>query len=294
MSNSYSITVNSKRKNINEVFTFSTTYAISHINNIVWSLGDGTTATTPTIKHSYSTAGKKKICCIINKRYKLNIKVTVIDNSPPPPPPEEVEDGINLRVINQSNSVNPLDILIFQKNSAGVFDETAIAWKVIQNLSQNDSDDVLYAYNLTLSAQDTYGNFSPSFVAQIGQNYTATNTISGFALISTGDASSPNEIQVTNDLESTINALLFRTGLLTAKLAILSNQSSSFQFRPTIWIGIVSGVTQGDTIDSTIISSINTEISLLGIKSADIIVTGGGAGPSATPFSFSLSNIVFA
>ena len=31
-------------------------------------------------------------------------------------------------------------------------------------------------------------------------------------------------------------------------------------------------------------SSINTEISLLGIAGADIVMTGGGSGPDAKPF----------
>jgi hypothetical protein len=43
---------------------------------------------------------------------------------------------------------------------------------------------------------------------------------------------------------------------------------------------------------SAVVSNINTELSLLGIKSADIVMTGGGPGASATPFAFSLENVV--
>jgi hypothetical protein len=64
--------------------------------------------------------------------------------------------------------------------------------------------------------------------------------------------------------------------------------------KPTIWIGVVSQVEEGDVMNSAIISDINTELSLLGIASADIVMSGGGAGPSATPFMFTLENIVMA
>ncbi len=46
-------------------------------------------------------------------------------------------------------------------------------------------------------------------------------------------------------------------------------------------------------MNSAIVSEINTELSLLGIASADIIMTGGGAaGQGAQPFVFNLENIV--
>ena len=47
-------------------------------------------------------------------------------------------------------------------------------------------------------------------------------------------------------------------------------------------------------MNSAIISNINTEISLLGIVSADIVMTGGGSGPNATAFVFTLENVVMA
>ena len=44
-------------------------------------------------------------------------------------------------------------------------------------------------------------------------------------------------------------------------------------------------------MNSAIISNINTELSLLGIASADIVMTGGGPGPNSTPFQFTLENV---
>jgi len=47
-------------------------------------------------------------------------------------------------------------------------------------------------------------------------------------------------------------------------------------------------------MNSAVVSSINTELSLIGIASADIVMTGGGAGPAATPFEFAFENVVYA
>jgi hypothetical protein len=69
---------------------------------------------------------------------------------------------------------------------------------------------------------------------------------------------------------------------------------AAFQFQPTIWIGAVSQVTQGQVMNSAIVDQVNTELSLLGLASADIVMTGGGPGKSSQPFSFSLQNVVWA
>jgi hypothetical protein len=45
-------------------------------------------------------------------------------------------------------------------------------------------------------------------------------------------------------------------------------------------------------MNSAVISDINTELSLLGVASADIVMTGGGAGTSAAPYQFRLANVV--
>jgi hypothetical protein len=45
-------------------------------------------------------------------------------------------------------------------------------------------------------------------------------------------------------------------------------------------------------MNSAIMSCVNTELSLLGIASADIVLTGGGPGRDSSPFQFSLENVV--
>lgn len=117
---------------------------------------------------------------------------------------------VKLNFINRSNDQNNSSVVIFQKNTAGDFDEIAVAWKIMENCAQ-------------------------------GWEHTF-----------------------------------------------------DFELNPTIWIGVASQTQADDIINSAILSDKNTEISLLGIKSADIVMRGGGPGETATPFVFVLENVVYA
>eukprot|EP01034_Spumella_vulgaris_P010719 gene10719-13603_t len=50
----------------------------------------------------------------------------------------------------------------------------------------------------------------------------------------------------------------------------------ALNFKPSIWIGVVSQIHEGEVLDSAILSTINTELSLLGITKANLTMTGGG------------------
>lgn len=121
-------------------------------------------------------------------------------------------------------------------------------------------------------------------------------TASGDALRYQGQASNQNELEVLNGLSTgAISASVYRDGkLLATKTGIAPNQKAVFQFKPTIWIGVSSQVVQGQVMNSAILSNINTELSLLGLASADIVMTGGGPGAQSQPFVFTLQNIVMA
>lgn len=203
---------------------------------------------------------------------------------------------IKLNFINQSNDQNNSQIVIFSRNAATDFDELAVAWTVIRNCGQGDNHPFAYPSTMTVGASDSWGNDTPQLQAQNGQLFHMTLTSSGDTLSYAGPASSEQEVQVRNDLEKgAINADIYKDGRLFArKTAIAPGQMAVFQFKPTIWIGVVSQIEQGEVMNSAIMSSVDTEISLLGIAGADIIMTGGGPGPNATAFQFTLANVVMA
>lgn len=203
---------------------------------------------------------------------------------------------IQLNLINSSNNVNNDEVIIFQKNVATSFDELAVAWRVIKNLGHQDNHPFTYSYDMAVSAKDSWGNYTPQLPASPGDSFQMTLASSGDVLTANGASSSVTEVQVENNLaRGSINANVYRDGkLLSTKTSIPPAQKAVFEFKPTIWIGVASQIEEGTVLNSAVLSKVNTEISLLGIASADIIWTGGGSGPNSTPYSFSLQNVVMA
>ncbi len=202
---------------------------------------------------------------------------------------------IKLNFINQSNDANNSSVVIFQQNVADDFNSLPIAWTVIENCGQGDNHPFSFSREISVSASDSYGNFTPRIAAQDGDAFDIIKSTSGDILQrSVTPAVSPTEVEIRNNLSmGAIDANCYRDGKLFAtKHNLAPGQKAVFQFKPTIWIGAVSEIQEGEVMNSAIVSQINTEISLLGIAGADIVMTGGGSGPSARPFSFTLQNVV--
>ena len=203
---------------------------------------------------------------------------------------------IKLNFINNSNDTNNSSVVIFQKNVATNFDETAVAWKVIENCGVGDTHPFTYPLSSHVSASDSWGNYTPKLAAQNGNLFHVALSSSGTQLSLAGDASNQAQIHVANELpKGAVNASIYKDGtLLATHTSVAPGQKAAFEFKPTIWIGVASQVVQGQVMNSAIISNVNTELSLLGIAGADIIMTGGGPGANSTPFVFHLENIAFA
>lgn len=202
---------------------------------------------------------------------------------------------IQLRLINESNDRNNSDIVIFQKNVSTSFDELAVAWKVVKNLGTGNYHPFTYTFNMEVSGSDSYGNFTPHLPASPGTLFSMRKDQSGDVLGIAGRGTSPEEVQVLNALDTgAISVSIFRDDkLLAIKTGIAPQQKAVFKFKPTVFIGVVSQVEEGQILDSAIISSVNTELALLGVSSADIVMSGGGPGANSTPFRFTMRNVQF-
>lgn len=203
---------------------------------------------------------------------------------------------IKLNFINQSNDQNNSEIVIFQHNVATDFDEIAVAWKVIKNCGIGDNHPFVYPMLTQINASDSYGNMTSLMNATVGDEYHMVLAASGDELRYKGPGVNSKEITIANDLEKgTIDANCYKDGkLLATKTGILPGQKAAFQFTPNLYIGVASQIEEGQVMNSAILSDINTELNLLGIASADIVMTGGGTGPTASPFQFELENVVMA
>ena len=204
---------------------------------------------------------------------------------------------IQLNLINRSNDAGHSQIVIFQKNAAAGADEFPVAWQVIRDLGRGDHYPFVYPLSTTLSAADNWGNEMPQIEADNGLLYSMARAPSGGDTLSLqGKGSSPQEIQCRNDLvQGAMSASLFKSGkLVMMKTSIAPGQLAAFVLQPTLYIGVMSAIEDGEVMDSAIVSNINTQLSLLGIAKADIVMTGGGPGPTPTPFHFTLENVVMA
>lgn len=200
--------------------------------------------------------------------------------------------SIRLNFINQSSDAGHSSIVIFQKNVATAPGETAVAWKLIPT-SMGDTHSFTVPAELQVSATDSNGNSTP-LVTGSGQ-YSLVDTASGPVLQYTGAATGDAEVEVVNALAKyPIDARVYRDGELLAMITGIGPHGSAlFRFNPTLWIGVVSEVVQGQVLNSEILSHVNSEISLLGILQADIIMSGGGPGTGAQPYEFTLKNIKY-
>lgn len=201
---------------------------------------------------------------------------------------------IKLRLINQSHDINNSSIVIFQKNVATTYDEIAVAWRVIENLGFQDYHPFKYPLNFTIGAGDAWGNYTPHLQATVGERWEMQRDTSGDVLkLTSTPAQSAEEVELFNALpKGGISARIYRDGkLLALKTGVSPGQKAVFKFLPKIFIGVVSQVEEGEVLDSAIIDDINTELNLLGVRSADIIMTGGGGGTNATEFQFTLTNV---
>lgn len=204
-------------------------------------------------------------------------------------------DVINLRLVNASADCNNSSIVLFQKNIVSSVQESAIAWLVIERCGIGWKHSFTYDYGLQVSASDSWGNSVGPKDSDNGALWKVVQDCSGDQLQLAGAASVPTEVQIQNGLaRGAISTNIYRSGtLLASKTGVAPGQFGGFQFNPILYVGVVSQVEQGKVMDSAIVSSVNTALSLSGLASADIVMTGGGPGKNSLPFTFTLQNKVF-
>ncbi|WP_442265505.1 hypothetical protein ACSIGC_14535 [Tenacibaculum sp. ZS6-P6] len=203
-------------------------------------------------------------------------------------------DNISLNFINKSNNTNNSQVVIFQNNIAQNFDEIAIAWKVIKNCDRLNNHPFIFPLKFNISVSDSYGNYTPKLQAFNGQAFEMIKDTSGDILrLSSTPVVNTNEVEILNNLANgSIDVNCYKDGkLLAKKTGVAPGQKAVFEFRPIIYIGVVSQVEEGEIMNSEMISQITTSINLFGITSANIVMTGAGPDNNATPFNFHLENI---
>ena len=203
---------------------------------------------------------------------------------------------IQLNFVNQSSDHNNSEIVIFQKNVADPTSETAVAWIVIKDCGPGWHHPFTYFLQNCVGAKDSLGNYSDLHIAENGQKWDVVLTTSGDQVtLDASHGSSPEAITICNRLQGAIDGYIYKGGkLIAAKTNMQPGMEANFELVPTIWLGVVAEMEEGSIMNPAIVKQLNTEISLLGIAKADIVMTGGGTGAGAKPFQFFLQNVIMA
>lgn len=204
--------------------------------------------------------------------------------------------AIRLTFHNQSNDVNNSKVFFYQRNIAASISELPVAWHVIENCGRGDTNTFGFPLNCSVGALDAWNNLTPLRDAVPGQSFEVVRDASGDILRPLGNATSPTEIQVNNNLvQGSYTAGIYRAGkLLARKTSVYPNSMAAFEFRPSIWVGAASQIIEGEEMNSAVLTQSNQEFSLLGIVRATITMHGGGAGATARPLTFTLDDVVYA
>ena len=197
-----------------------------------------------------------------------------------------------LRLINNSNDANNSQVVIFQKIITEETEEHSIACHVVNNLRPGDSCKIEYWREYKVGCSDFQGNLTPTLKVIPGQRYCMVQDSSGNILEQNGKSCKATEIEIVNKLlRETISAIIYNWmgNMLFVKTGISPGLKATFEFKTPLYIGVLEDqIVEGQKMDSGIISSITTELSLEGIASADIVMTN--KGPSS--FDFRLENSI--
>jgi len=185
----------------------------------------------------------------------------------------ELSSG-QIRVIDNTGLPFGKRIVVFLKNVDIDFGESYQIW---QDLFVSPSHNAYFTFSGTNTVLVSGSGLYPKNMT-VGRKY-------GFddngVVTDVGAASSGSSYDVRNDSSVSKTVAVKRNGKTLVQVTVEVDGTKTFTLRPTFWIGVI-GFGAGDFN----VSDINTEMSLLGVTTADVSVTG-------TPgsYSFSLTNI---
>ena len=197
----------------------------------------------------------------------------------------------NLNFINRSYDVNRSDIIIFQTNGAARGAERSVAWKVIKRCPNDWSHPFTFSNELHLGIGDRDGNHCPRVPVTPGTLARVLPCPGGGVALVAGRGKDPTTIHVESRVRvGGYAAEVYRDGrLLSRHCGLAPRGRAGFRFNHRIWLFAGSGIDEGDLLRcSELRWRVLTELDLLGVRRADILMTGGGYGPHATPLRFHL------
>ncbi|MFS0519402.1 hypothetical protein ACEYW6_32555 [Nostoc sp. UIC 10607] len=189
--------------------------------------------------------------------------------------------NVDITFVNQSNDEDDSSVLVFMKPTESNFAAQSTAWQVIKNIGYNCWHKFTYTLDTSVVALWDNGNSGTFPIPTTnGKNYALKQSKGGFTLEEAGNGNAPNEFDVINKIATAhgISVVAYKDGnpILT-KNTVAKGEKAEFVFHPKLYFGLNSEYEVGDTVSSAVMSEDFKEISLEGLKSITVAMTGNPA-----------------
>jgi hypothetical protein len=200
---------------------------------------------------------------------------------------------VHLTFINASYDHHRPSVVIIQKNDAVPDASSVVAWKVIKNCGYLCYHPFTFSLQPQMILYDSVGNKTEVPRLEPGKLYRIEQERSGRLRAQITAANDRATIQVQNMCDSgSLRCHIYRDHRLVAiQKAIFPRQCAYFRFRPSILVAALARIDEGRVLRPATVAAFKMEFDLLGIARAELIMTGGGSGPYATPLRVHLQNI---
>lgn len=167
-------------------------------------------------------------------------------------------------------------VVLFQRNAADRFGDSAIAWRIVAGLLPGEHVEIDFPTALAAGAHDSLGGHLPQHAIAPGQALSVTEAPSGELFAAPVPATAADQMQVRNGLPNRpIDAGIYRGACLLARRARLQpGDMAAFAFEPRLWIG-AAPVVQGQVMNAAMLDTLTTSFALDELAHAAIVVRGG-------------------
>ncbi|MFB8787305.1 MAG: hypothetical protein U7123_00240 [Potamolinea sp.] len=199
---------------------------------------------------------------------------------------------IQILYVNKSNDQDNPSILVFQKPTESNFAAESTAWQVIDSIGYNCWHKFTYTLDTEVQVLWDNGNSGTFPIAtKNGKNYSLKQSNGGFTLEESGNSGASDEFDVTNkvSVKDGVCVVASKDGkAILKKQAIAKNQKAEFVFHPKLYFGLSSEYQVGDIVDSAVMSDDFKDISLEGLQSLTVTLTGN----ATNGYAFEVSDTV--
>ena len=202
---------------------------------------------------------------------------------------------IDLTFVNRSDCEEALDISFSSARRYGDgSDKCDVCWLMLPQVRPGETRDFHYSLNQHVITVDTSGDYTARAEVKAGDVFALRmHNEESKGLEKIGENAASGHIEIRNDCaRGAISVLVIKNeSKLAQSVEFPPSTKVEFVVKPQLFVSVSTPVVEGRPVQSAWKTSVGSEITLRGIVHAEIVMTGGGLGPSATPITFKLENI---